>query len=430
MRMVLVVVLLIAAMTMAGQSKQVTDHWEVKFTERFRLTSWDNTISLQEELNESRTFTRHRSHLTVISTHSPIFTFGIGLGNEFRYHLVPTTIEFDFEEVFVNQLYVRVSDPEFLPVSLTLGRQDLVFGEGFVVLDGTPLDGSRSIYFNALRLDWSISAERTLTAFACYTDTLDKRLPIIHEQYRKLVEQPESGLGLYYSGKHRGNRYDLYVIHKRQRQTRSRRDSEITTIGGRAELKLTDRYDLSLVVEGALQVGLYGTAQRRAYGGYQYLVYRPAWPQKPFVPKTLKIGAYHYSGDTEFSRRREDWDPMFARWPKWGDSYIYTLIRERGVAWWSNLWSVFGSVTLRLTESAELKCEYYDLRAPEEAGPELGEFEGPGTFRGSLVIGRLNYSFDRHWSGHLLWEGFDPGSFYPGLADSYAWIRAELMFTY
>jgi hypothetical protein len=175
---------------------------------------------------------------------------------------------------------------------------------------------------------------------------------------------------------------------------------------------------------------LYGIAQRRAFGGYQYLLYRPAWPQQPFVPTACKIGAYYYSGDTEFSRKREDWDPMFARWPKWSDSYIYTLIREQGVAWWANLWSVYGSVTLRLTEQAELKLDYYNLRAPKEAGPELGGFEGPSNYRGSLVIGRLNYAFDRHWSGHLLWEGFEPGRFYAFEADSYAWIRAELMFTY
>ena len=115
-------------------------------------------------------------------------------------------------------------------------------------------------------------------------------------------------------------------------------------------------------------------------------------------------------------------DPLFARWPKWSDSYIYTLIREFGVAYRTNMSSVHTSVRFYLGGNVELKCDYHCLFA-NPAG-------NPVEVRGNLFIGRLIYKFGNGWSGHLLWEGFKPGEFYPSDADSYAWIRAELMFTY
>ena len=38
-----------------------------------------------------------------------------------------------------------------LPVTLTVGRQALIFGNGWLVLDGTPYDQSRTIFFDAVR---------------------------------------------------------------------------------------------------------------------------------------------------------------------------------------------------------------------------------------------------------------------------------------
>ena len=37
------------------------------------------------------------------------------------------------------------------PLSVKLGRQDIILGNGWLVLDGSPLDGSRSFYLDAAR---------------------------------------------------------------------------------------------------------------------------------------------------------------------------------------------------------------------------------------------------------------------------------------
>ncbi len=38
-----------------------------------------------------------------------------------------------------------------MPLTATVGRQDIIEGVGWLVMDGTPLDGSRTVYFDAAR---------------------------------------------------------------------------------------------------------------------------------------------------------------------------------------------------------------------------------------------------------------------------------------
>jgi len=57
-----------------------------------------------------------------------------------------------FNEIIIDNSYIVA--PEFMgtPLTLKIGRQDMVYGEGFLILDGTPADGSRTIYFDALKI--------------------------------------------------------------------------------------------------------------------------------------------------------------------------------------------------------------------------------------------------------------------------------------
>jgi len=50
-----------------------------------------------------------------------------------------------------------------LPIDFKIGRQDFLgqYGEGFLILDGTPGDGSRSFYFNAIKLTWKINSNNS-----------------------------------------------------------------------------------------------------------------------------------------------------------------------------------------------------------------------------------------------------------------------------
>jgi len=63
--------------------------------------------------------------------------------------------------VLFDQLALTASQPAGLPLALEAGRQDLIFGDGWLVLEGTPLDGSRTIYFDAVRATLAMDAIET-----------------------------------------------------------------------------------------------------------------------------------------------------------------------------------------------------------------------------------------------------------------------------
>ncbi len=424
------IILLFILSSVPAAAATINDRWTVTFTERFRLTTWDNAITLDETAGQSRTFTRHRTQLGAAWAPMPQLTLNLQFGNEFRYHVQPATIDFHFDEIFVDQLLLRLNRPGDLPFSAILGRQNIMLGEGFVVMDGSPLDGSRSIYFDAARVDWHLSAHHRLIGFFMYGEETDAWLPVAHDQDQALVEQTETGAGAYFVGDWSEREIHAYFVHKYRHANRTVPfASSINTIGGRIASPLLHSIDFSAVAEAAVQFGSRGDADRLAFGGYGYARYRPAWSHDwCFLPRLVQGGVILLSGDKQATDDYEAWDPVFARWPKWSESYIYSQVREEGVAWWSNLLSINGRLEFALSPSATMRFDYHHLRAPRTDCTPAPFPGGSGATRGNLVIGKLMYTFDRRWSGHLLWEGFAPGDFYFDGADSYAWLRAELMY--
>jgi hypothetical protein len=159
-----------------------------------------------------------------------------------------------------------------------------------------------------------------------------------------------------------------------------------------------------------------------------YFSYRPDWKGAArFLPYSLTAGAIYLSGDKADFNECQDWDPMFARWPKWSESYIYTQINEDQVAYWTNLKSIYISALFKPDKDVRLQFDYFRLGAVQEAG--ASDFPGgDGKTRGDLYIGKLSYVFNKKWSGHILWEGFAPGDYYFDNANGYNWLRTELMF--
>jgi hypothetical protein len=428
------VIAVLLAMTVVSVSwaGQINRYWTVTFDERMRVETWDNAMSLDETAADSRTYTRNRTRLGATWSPLPNATFGLRLGNEFRYCLAPKNIDFNLNEIFVDQLCVKaiLFEREQRGLTLTIGRQDITLGEGLIVMDGDPLDGSRSGYFNAARLDWTIRPKHLLTAFVSHLEETDSYLPIIHDQHQALVEQPETGIGLRYQGTWYRKEIQGFFVHKASRSNASIPfNSTVNTIGGKILLGVGSVIAIhNVTLEAEYQFGKRGNADRRAFGGHGYFSYFPDWPAP--LPTSFKAGFIYLSGDNPKTNDWEGWDPMFGRWPKWSDSYIYTQIKEDAVAWWTNLASIYAEALFGLTPAVELKFAYHHLMAPQEAEASSDFPGGTGATRGDLFIGKLTYKFDQRWSGHLQWEGFTPGDYYFDGADSYAWIRAELMYQY
>ncbi len=157
-------VLLFGTSVYADVQSQNTKNSTLKlsFSERFRFVSWDNATSLDRTQAKESSFTRHRTSLMAQWIPKPGLELAVKLTNEFRYYFVPEGRDFNLHEVFVDNLYVKSNKPWDLPLSFIIGRQNIMLGEGFLVMDGHPLDGSRSIYFNAARMDLFLNKSNKL----------------------------------------------------------------------------------------------------------------------------------------------------------------------------------------------------------------------------------------------------------------------------
>ncbi|HET98461.1 MAG TPA: hypothetical protein ENN98_07195, partial [Desulfurivibrio alkaliphilus] len=65
-------------------------------------------------------------------------------------------------KVFLDNAYINVNNLLGLPLEATLGRQNVIYGSGFVILDGQSQYGSTSIYFDGVKLRWRIAEQLTL----------------------------------------------------------------------------------------------------------------------------------------------------------------------------------------------------------------------------------------------------------------------------
>ena len=395
------------------------------FVERFRFEAWDNAVNLDDASDDTFAYTRNRTTLGLRWLAAKNVEILGKVSNEFRVYLAPKDRAFNWHEIFFDNLHVKWTIPGRLPFTITAGRQDIDLGEGFVVADGTPLDGSRSYYFNALRVDTDLSKSQKLILFAHAQKTTDRFLPVINDRPQALAEQPEKGLALYYAGAFGKTKFDAYAIRKTTGETEVWPvPTRIDTFGARAQAPVIRR--LALTAEGALQTGTYGAAGRSAFGGIFHFDY----DFKGVLPllKTAVVGGIYLSGDKPGTEKIEGWDPIFSRWPKWSEGYIYTFTRESRSAYWSNLTSLYASLVLDFGSRADGVLTVHRLGADETPA---GEFPGgAGLDRGTLLKARLNFTISETLTGHFIWEHFRPGDFYRPGASSYNWLRFELVFRY
>lgn len=403
------------------------------FVERIRQAYILNGIDLESDIDDDRNYIRVRSQLWASFRPVDGVELYAKINNEHRHWMKPD-IDFDIDEFIFENLYLKLERIGGSPVSVIVGRQNIMLGEGFVLLDGGPLDGSRTAYMNAFRMIVE-NDERSLELHLISDPHRDEYLPRVNSKQKPLIEWDETGAGIYFTEKKLSTlKLETYYEFKREKQEDDLiPETTLHTFGVRVSGSPLER--LGIAAELAAQAGERGENDRRGLGGYVHATYSVPAPLEP----KFTAGAVYLSGDDPTTADYEGWDPLYSRWPKWSELYIYTLIRESGVAYWTNMIAPYVGLDLKPHERLALVARGYLLSAPETSprvwDEGLGTWTplpmfGDGTRRGTLFSARLKWSFTKYLTGHLLWEGFDPGSYYRDGADTAHFLRWEVMFRY
>lgn len=431
---------------------------------RLRQEIWEDVVTLDTiSLGTSgadRNFFRLRTQLWGKADFSPDLGLYLRITNEakeyalgpfrsFKNRDIGENDPFDPDELIVDNLYADAKNIFGLPVDIRIGRQDFIgtYGEGFLIMDGTPGDGSRSFYFNAAKMNVRINPCFNFDLTYISDPKTDIYMPSIHpavsgtsfqfvDNKKVLTGSNEQAFVAYGRGKWDKLVVEPYYIYKTEKAVDGGIDPsklKLNTIGARV-LYSIDAWKLG--GEFAHQWGEYDSGKdRRANGGYVFvgrnydsITWKPEWDLR-FV---------YLSGDDANTKDKvEGWDPLFSRNPYWNELIIYTLIPETAKyggaipGYWTNMEILKATVKLNFTPATNLALAYQYLWAPETSGITSGgaaPMFGTGTSRGHLPTAILSHKFSKNIDGMAQLEYFVPGKFYSDQADNAIFFRWQLQF--
>ncbi len=366
------------------------------------------------------------------------FGLFLRLADEFRHYERPESNSSKQrwpDVAFIDNLYFSANSL-FDCLDVKIGRQDMSFGSKRILSDGTGGDGSRSAYFDALRLTWHADKGRTLDAFAFYMDHKDW-MPTLGKEHENGKEphaydttgydQDEFGAGLYWQDRANADfGYDVYYVAKKEFRTSSSkyrkegRVAETHTAG----VRLLPRFTETLTGEFELagQVGTHDLFAGQAYGGVTYA------PKSDFKPH-LTGAVWALTGDEDGERGDNAWHAVFNRETGLGESiapmytkYDYTNLIYPHVAFGCNVAS-FSSV----------KAQVGPLFTAVKEDAADGSYRGAyAQVKYTVKLGKL-FGCELLDGGKfsLLGEYFGKGDYFKDGSDNDAFfLRAELAWNF
>ncbi|MCG5549442.1 alginate export family protein [Halorhodospira halochloris] len=321
-------------------------------------------------------------------------------------------------EVLPDLLYVDIDNLADGNMHLRLGRQEMIYGNGRIMLNGTPRDGSRTLFVNAAKLSLDLYPDHQVDLFAIYNEDEDS-LTINSQSSLDLIEHDEMAVGFYGQSQVPEQwPFEYYWIYKHE--DRDSDSADFQTIGGRV---FPTFGDWSLNLELAIQQGEKGDQDIASEMIDASLTYRPQLAGN--LEPALSGGYYYLSGNDADSDEREDWFPVFSRWPQLSELYLYSFVgTDHGVGGWSNLHAPFIGADIGLGGKTNLELRYHLLLADEKDG------EGDGDERGGLTTINLAMQFTEDLETHLRLEHLAVGDYYPDDAEDAWFARAHLQYSF
>ncbi len=385
--------------------------FEFGFEQRVRNENWNNILDYSDAADDEREQIRYRTRVWAKAPITSSIDAFVGLNQETNQKMGKVN---KFDEIVFENAYLDFKKLFVKGLSLRVGRQNLMKGEGFLIFEGGSGDGSRSIYFNAADLAYSWKKSK-VELIGILNPAFDRMLPRIHDQHKPLQDWNESAVGVYYTDNNRPRTaWEAYYFLKKETNDylpptnpQFQPDRHISTAGGRVVQKLTKTW--SATGEFAAQWGAqHPDVPIHGWGGYGYLKKQFEHPWKPYA----LAGWWGFSGDDPKTKNTiEGWDPIFSRWPKWSELYIYSQVKEVGVGYWTNLGMWQGEFGIQPRKWLAARGTWYHMDAFHPF-PGSQKIFGQGTGRGENGQVRVDFMPDPHWKAHVLYETQLPGDFY------------------
>jgi len=398
---------------------------EYGFDVRVRTENWNNIQDANGLSDDERHHVRFRTR-TWAKLNTGHFDIYLRLANEFRKQTTPEQ-KLNPDEVFVDSLYLDFKKLPVAGLSLRVGRQELApKGDGLLFSDPSSCDGSRSFYYNAVDLAYEAKKSK-LELLGILDPRQEQFLPLVHNSNKYLNEWDEQAVGVYYTDRNRRLiDIDAYYFYKKEvhdyrpgRERLFQPDRHVQTAGARVVRRMPGRF------AGAGEFAYQWGAQHpdrpiSAWAATASLKKEFAARWKPYVS-----GSYvGLSGDDPKTASIEGWDPIFSRYPRWSDLYVYSLLGERGQGYWSNMnvWQAEAGFTP--SKRVGFRAALQRLGSWHAAGTPASTF-GAGGLRGTNAYFRSDITLAPGVRGHLQYERLLPGSFYSHDAPGY-FFRAEI----
>ena len=336
---------------------------------------------------------------------------------------------FEPDEALFDWFNVKANNVAGLPLSMTVGRQDIMMGVGWLVMDGTPLDGSRTLYMDAARAtyDWADASSKIDLVYVRQTAESDHWLEPIDDENRGVTEQDEHGAILYVTNtSFKPTQLEGFLIYRNDNPVEHSlenpmpgawtRKAEIFTLGGAISGLAADHWKYR--AEGAIQTGEKSdiTADLNAgemqdmegYGALATLEYQ----FKDSHANATHVTYEYASGDDPDTEDNEQFDLLWGEWPRWSELLIYTASYETTPAELTNLHRLNVGHKFDLTKQWTLTADYHALWADETGSSSRYDISDDDKFRGHLITAWAKFKFSSQLYGHLLGEYFIPGDYY------------------
>jgi len=440
----------------AATSDKPVFQWAGDF--RFRYEAYDSAQTLNNAAAfHVRDYFRARLRLWETTTPFPELTLFGRVAAEPRYWFNAASKAAEGEEwkhAIFDNLYAKWT-PEAggMPLTVTVGRQDIQFGDQWVIGDGTPNDGSWTNFYDALRV--SIDAKDLKTKFDVIVlnqqALCGDRIPILGSDRKlaSLTDQDETGVILYASNKSvKNTQIDGYFIYKSDNsipQITKGYNADIYTLGSRISGTPAEHWQYT--VEGAYQWGrrndasgsftaaknltAYGSLSRdvSAFGFNAKLTYL----FKDSLNNQLSLVSEYLSGDKSGTGKDEMFDMLWGRGPRISEVWAVALpveVANRG-SQWNNLFRIGASWSIAPTKNTSVSATYNALFAIEDSPTRTTSalFSRDSNFRGHLVQVVVKQKFTKQLSGTVLAEYCPMGGYYTH-TDDMTFLRAEMLVTF